>query len=177
MDDIDSWLWPVLLAALGIGAVGEYVVKKTKGTWTPYRRRPYPYTERTRIMGLAGMALCLLGSIAAIVYGFANDDRESVVNGALLAPVFAWIVWIGSRMGRDVSDEERDATKWKRPANSYWQFWSNAALAVAVVLGGAFYVVVGEEHRLIVLASCLAGGALLGGIAVASTRMRVQDDG
>ena len=125
----------VVVVGLVLLMLLDYVVKRRRGTWVPYRRQPVPWSTTSRWLMIAVFVLAAaLGGGMAIGAGLAGQAGGVVMGGALAA-FSAWLVWLGIVRGRDVGEERQEATAWRRPGLAWWHAAQFAVIPVAVVVG------------------------------------------
>lgn len=98
-DRPDTWAI-VLLAFLALALV-DYLVRRWRGTWVPYRRRVHPFSRRARRFGLVGMVAVAALGVGIAVDGALRSSTGGVLNGLAMLAGCAWIIWIGIITGRD----------------------------------------------------------------------------
>lgn len=169
---------PVLVAVLGVGLmlawIGEYVVKRRRGTWVPIRRQPAPHGEAVRLtLGLFMVAIAFL--MAWFGYtGFRDDRPGAGLLGVFLTAFSLVVAWMGFVRGRDVDAETQRDVRWRRPKRAYYLASQGVLLAVAVVAGSIGAVRNGNGSWWLLLFCALAIAYAVVFVRI-TLKMRVQD--
>ncbi len=164
-----------VIAVLLLVGLGERWEKRRRGTWVPLRKRPMKQSRPARLALASVMTLVFVGLGTAILVGALDRGRAGeAITGAFLLGMAGWLVWVSMNAGRDVTQEERASTRWKRP----WIAWYVAIQGGLAGMAGVLAVVAAYAagYRAWWLPLVAVGAVSFGVVFVRlGLRMRVAD--